>query len=684
MTPRAFLLSAAALVALAPGAGAAQTAQAAVIVRAERLDPAASDPVYGMVTLRPGQVQTAARLDEALRQVPGFSLFRRTTSAAANATIQGASLRGLGPNGAGRALVLLDGAPQNDPFGGWVFWTRLDPLLIEGARLARGGGAGPFGPQALTGAIDLVEARPAPGAVALRVEAGDRSHRAGAGVAALGAGPGALTLFAAGQAGDGAIPLETGARGPADRRAFLDAWTGGGSAQIALGPEAALSVRAAAFEERRGAGQVGADSRARGSDLSVALRGPAWGGQGRLLAYVQERDFANRTVSVAPDRRSATPSLDQQATPALGLGAAGALRWRGAGWELEVGGDARHADGETRELFRFQQGAFTRARVAGGAQTLAGAYLEGQREAGRWRLAAGVRADAWRLSRARRSERDRATGAETLAETPPDREGGLLTARAGATYAFDSRWSARAAAYSGFRPPSLNELHRPFRIGNDLTEANAALEPERLSGLDLGLAAAGSGWRADATIFANRLEDPIANVTLGAGPGLFPRAGFIPAGGSFRERRNAGAITAIGLELSAQADVGAFSMAAAYAGVDSEVEGGVLLPALTGKRPAQTARHQASASITWRPGAWDVSAVARLESDRFEDDLNTRTLPGFVAVDVRAAYGLAPGVQAFAALENAGDAAITINRFADGLSQQAGARSFRAGLIVRR
>lgn len=684
MIIRTCLLASAALGA-SPAARAGETATPAiVIVRAERLAPAASDPVYGVVTLGPERLQAAARLDEALRQVPGFSLFRRTSSATANATVQGASLRGLGPNGAGRALVLLDGVPQNDPFGGWVFWTRLDPLLIEGARIARGGGAGPFGPQALTGAIDLTEARPARGGFALRAEAGDRGQRAGAGVASLGAGPGVVTLFAAGQTGDGTIPLEPGRRGPADQRAFLDAWTGGATAQIALGPEAALSARLAAFEERRGAGQAGADSRARGADLSFALRSPLWGGQGRVLAYAQERDFANRTVAVAADRASTTPSLDQQATPALGIGAAAAVRWQGPDWTLELGGDARRVEGETRELFRFQQGAFTRTRVAGGAQRLAGLYLEGQRNAGGLSLAAGLRADAWRLSSARREERDRATGALTLRESPADRDGGLLTARAGAAYAFDSRWSGRIAAYSGFRPPSLNELHRPFRIGNDVTEANAALAPERLTGLDLGLAAAGSSWRAEATVFLNRLHDPIANVTLATGPGVFARVGFIPAGGTVRERRNAGVIDAAGLELAAQARLGAWSLDAAYAYVDAEVDGGASLPALTGRPPAQTARHQASASLAWRLGGWDLSAAARLESDRFEDDLNSRLLPGFVVVDLRAGLEVAAGVEAFVALENAGDAAITINRFADGVSQQAGARSVRAGLMLRR
>src|SRR5204862_452909 len=38
----------------------------------------------------------AVRLDDQLRSVPGFSLFRRTTSAVANPTTQGVTLRGVG------------------------------------------------------------------------------------------------------------------------------------------------------------------------------------------------------------------------------------------------------------------------------------------------------------------------------------------------------------------------------------------------------------------------------------------------------------------------------------------------------------------------------------------------------------------------------------------------------------
>ena len=42
-------------------------------------------------------------LDDRLRDVPGFSLFRRSSSLAANPTTQGISLRGIGSSEIGRA-----------------------------------------------------------------------------------------------------------------------------------------------------------------------------------------------------------------------------------------------------------------------------------------------------------------------------------------------------------------------------------------------------------------------------------------------------------------------------------------------------------------------------------------------------------------------------------------------------
>ena len=88
-------------------------------------------------------------MDDALRQVAGFSLFRRTGSRAANPTAQGVSLRGLGASGASRALVLADGLPLNDPFGGLGLLGEGARLSLERLEVLRGGvsdlyGTGPW------------------------------------------------------------------------------------------------------------------------------------------------------------------------------------------------------------------------------------------------------------------------------------------------------------------------------------------------------------------------------------------------------------------------------------------------------------------------------------------------------------------------------------------------------------
>src|SRR5690606_41323287 len=128
----------------------------------------------------------------------------------------------------------------------------------------------------------------------------------------------------------------------------------------------------------------------------------------------------------------------------------------------------------------------------------------------------------------------------TLEEPDPTRVGEVYSARFAARRDIGSGQSLRLAAYSGFRPATLNELHRPFRVGNDITEANAALVPERLTGVEAGWAWASDRAALTATVVWNGIEAAIGNVTLAEGPGTFPRAGFVPAGGLLRPRREAG------------------------------------------------------------------------------------------------------------------------------------------------
>ncbi|HEY9216603.1 MAG TPA: TonB-dependent receptor, partial [Phenylobacterium sp.] len=259
------------------------------------------------------------------------------------------------------------------------------------------------------------------------------------------------------------------------------------------------------------------------------------------------------------------------------------------------------------------------------------------------------------------------------------------TARLGARWRLAEGTFLRGAAYAGFRPPTLNELHRPFRVGNDVTEANAGLEPERLYGVEAGLVGEGD-VRWSATVFASRIEDPIANVTVGFGPATFPVAGFIPLGGVLRQRQNAGQIEAVGLELDAATDLfETLSLRAGLAATQAEVDGGTAAPQLTGKRPAQTAEVTVTAGAEWRPlEPLTLTADLRYESDRFEDDLNLRVLEAAVSLDLRAGWRVGEGVELYAAADNLFDAEIEVGETADGIESFAAPRTVRVGLSLRR
>src|SRR6202012_6022441 len=113
-----------------------------VTVNAARLPTSLADAAFSIVPVDPNAIQTLPRLDRALETTPGLSLFRRGSSAGANPTTQGVSLRSIGPTAAGRALVTIDGVPQNDPFGNWVIWTSIPTEAIQSVSVVRGAGAG--------------------------------------------------------------------------------------------------------------------------------------------------------------------------------------------------------------------------------------------------------------------------------------------------------------------------------------------------------------------------------------------------------------------------------------------------------------------------------------------------------------------------------------------------------------
>ncbi len=656
-----------------------------VVVRPARLPPSPADAVFSIVRLPPDVLKGPARLDEALAQVPGLSLFRRTSSLGANPTTQGVSLRGIAGSAASRALVTLDGVPQNDPFGGWVIWTALPTEDIAGATVVRGAGAGPYGAGALTGVVALDEADPAPGQWAVSGEGGSLGEARGAATAAFAAGSGTLFLAGSAERGDGWIPVGAG-RGAADTRLTLRDEEASARFEADLGP-ATAAARVSAYQETRGAGLAGAGSLARGGSLSLtaARRPPAadvWGW--RAQAWTRLSDLANVSVAVAPDRSSTSLADDQYQTPAVGYGANLAARRVTANDTVELGLDGRGAAGEDRERFLPVGGILTFDRRAGGQEAIGGAYGEDTHRIGPVLLVAAARVDGWEVFDSHRLERDIATGATSLDLHPPARGGVLPSMRLGARLDLTSKAWLRAAAYSGFRVPTLNELYRPFRVGANVTEANADLVPERLYGAEIGGGGEAGGIRWSATAFYNRLEDAVTNVTVGFGPLFDPVAGFIPAGGVLFQRRNVGAVDAWGVEADASAALGeALTVRAAIDWTHARVDGGLAAPQLTGLAPAETPRFSATGSLAWRAAPkLKLTADLRYESARFDDDLNLRPLGAAATIDARAEWRVSAATTLFVAAENLFDVAVATGQTAFGITSYGPPRVIMAGFIL--
>jgi outer membrane receptor protein involved in Fe transport len=652
-----------------------------VIVTAARLPPAAADAAFSIVHLGEGDLARSQRVDEAVGQTPGVSLFRRTSSLSANPTTQGISLRAIAPSGAGRALVTLDGVPLNDPFGGWVIWSQLAPESLAGVDVVRGAGAGPYGAGALTGVIALKE-RDA--GIAGDVSGGNlgAQRASAAAVSTLGR----LEFFGAASydKSNGYVPVRGDAQGAADTRTDLEAESVSGRIDMATGL-GLLSLRGGFFEEDRGAGLAGARANASGNVFSATLvkapRGDAYGW--RLQAWRRTSDLFNTSIAVAADRSATTPANSQDKTPATGWGLNGALRQKIGGVEWELGADARLNDGEERERYSYVGGDYRRGRVAGGKTAVAGAYADGSWSGGPWLVAGGLRLDHWQNTDGFRVERTLATGAVLLDQHPADRDGEVVSGRLGVTRDLGDGTTARLAGYTGFRPASLNELYRPFRVGNDVTEANAGLKPERLLGLETGVSRKGDKGLIQATAFWNRIEDPIVNVTLGVGPGTFPIGGFIPAGGVLRQRQNAGRIDAVGLEGRAERKVGVVTLTSALSVTDARVDGGSTAPQLTGKRPAQAPIWSATAGLS-ADLRDDLVLAADLtwEGKRFEDDLNSRVLDPAWRLDARLDWRVKPLVTLYLAGDNLLDANIQTSRTAGGVAGYAAPRLVRVGLRV--
>ena len=611
-------------------------------------------------------------IDEMLASEPAFSLYRRQSAIFGNPTSAGVSLRNTGATAASRSLVLLDGIPQNDPFGAWVNWARYDALTLDSARIVSSAPALLWGNQAPAGVIQLNGASPFDERHSFRLAGGSHGSIGASTAHAMSneERTRAVTFAAFGFHTDGFYALDETQRGAVDRR--LETEFFGEEIKFAwlLAPGVTLEPKFSHYYENRNNGTELSENSTDAFDFSLRLTSEDAAVSWQAAAWHQRREFESVFTKVTDDRSSESISLDQFDVPGLGTGAAWSAAWGDEEtWSFQSGVDFRWLSGETNE----DVGIFRR-REAGGEQWLAGVFVgSAWQMSERDRIHINARADQWTIDEGRRIETSLASGALLLEERYEDRDGVEPSASFEWIHEMPREVESRLALGSGFRLPTLNELYRPFRVRDDIVEANAELDPERFLNAEAGLDwKANDEWKLGAAVFHHWISDAIANV---------PETPTPPSGGTKSTRDNVDEARVAGLEGSAEW-LPHESVTLAVRGLWSKTEFAASpeQPLLEGKPFPQSPNLRVIADAEWR-ALEGVSLFGGVEygASQFDDALATRVIPDFtsVRVGVMRKFGAAT-LQV--RLENLFDEEIVTGLSSNGLRTLAAPRSLWASL----
>ncbi|MCX6846697.1 MAG: TonB-dependent receptor [Verrucomicrobia bacterium] len=611
-------------------------------------------------------------IDEMLASEPAFSLYRRQSAIFGNPTSAGVSLRNTGATAASRSLVLLDGIPQNDPFGAWVNWARYDVLTLDSARIVSSAPALLWGNQAPAGVIQLNGASPFDERHSFRLAGGSHGSIGASTAHAMSneERTRAVSFAAFGFHTDGFFALDETQRGAVDRR--LETEFFGEEIKFAwlLAPGVTLEPKFSHYYENRNNGTELSENSTDAFDFSLRLTSEDAAVSWQAAAWHQRREFESVFTKVTDDRSSESISLDQFDVPGLGTGAAWSAAWGDEEtWSFQSGVDFRWLSGETNE----DVGIFRR-REAGGEQWLAGVFVGSAWQMSETnRIHINARADQWAIVDGRRIETKLASGALLLEERYEDRDGVEPSASLEWIHEMPREVESRLALGSGFRLPTLNELYRPFRVRDDIVEANAELDPERFLNAEAGLDwRANDEWKLGAAIFHHWISDAIANV---------PETPAPPSGGTKSTRDNVDEARVAGLEGSAEW-LPHESVTLAVRGLWSKTEFAASpeQPLLEGKPFPQSPDLRVIADAEWR-ALEGVSLFGGVEygASQFDDALATRVIPDFTSVRVGVMRKFGDATLQVR-LENLFDEEIVTGLSSNGLRTLAAPRSLWASL----
>lgn len=619
-----------------------------VTVTATRTEQRVSDSGSSVTVLAQEDLATSGgiTLDDALGQIPGFMLYRRNGSLTANPTSLGVSLRGVGTSGASRALVISDGIPLTDPFGGWVYWDRIPATSVSAVEVVEGGVSDLYGGDALGGVINVIPRRPRVSSLTLETFYGNKQTPDLSVTASLRRGSWLGLTSIEGFHTDGYVAVLPPLEGTIDTPVASEHFDGQFMLERLFSNQGRVFASGSIFEDARknGTPLQNNDNRLRQIAVGADWQSSAAGAL-TFRAYGGPENYDQSFSSVAANQNSETLT-DIQRVPSYQAGlSAQWTRTAGAHQTLAVGFDGQQVRGASNELM-YSTGKISTAVGAGGRQRIWGLYGEDIiRINTRWLITGGARVDDWSNYDALSVKRPLAIPGPLQVTNYMERSEQAFSPRLSTLFRVKENLALRASMYRAFRPPTLNELYRNFRQGNTLTEANSGLTAEQLTGAEAG--ASYGAWHerlsVRGTLFWSDISDPIANVTLSTTPSLITQ-----------QRQNLGETRSRGAELEAEARLtSSVTVNGGLQYVDATVTSFPANTQLVGLLVPHVPRHDLNFQVRYsRPHRLTAALQGSFVGSAFDNDQNTLLLNHYFLLDALVSRPLGHGMEVFVAGEN--------------------------------
>lgn len=617
-----------------------------VIVTATRSERSLADvPVSASVVSSAEIAQTPAKsLDDILRRVPALDV-PIAASYQTHPTSLNVSMRGLGGI---RALVLLDGVPLNDPFQGYVQWSRVPLETIDRVEIVRGGGATLWGNYAMGGVINILTK--APDRTELIAQGGggsDGTYRGDAYAGLVATDKLKLGLEGSVFHTDGFNTTPKDLRGPIDVPTSFTAHTAAFTGQFS--PTASLT----------GHFRVGHDDLFQ--DLTTPLginkqRNWSYSGDATqdlgdlgavtLTAFHTENWFKTDNTDTPFGAQAGQAEFLQNRHITVARENGASLVWTrswASGWlrSVTVGGDYHGIRGiDTGDIF-VETGQQARTDVGSGQQQFLGAFGQvSLKPLEPLEVLASVRDQQFKNF-------DAFDGSPGGLGHAPDKTTSSVNPRVSARWSVTDAFALRAAAYEAFRAPNMGDLYRSFATSSGIFFPNPELQPETLKGAEAGFDIERGGLRAQVTAFQSEVRNLITFAPLADNqlpPGFFFGTVNI----------NAGRARSRGVEAEVDWKIDpAWSATFGYTYADSTITESQFDPASVGKQQGGIPRNRLNAGLTYTgPGGWRITPQVRWLSKSWGDNDNTLPVDEHVVADLAASYPVRHGLDAFVQIEN--------------------------------